>query len=92
MGLSQRSWPSCWYDWRKHRVKLPECDVLVSQGFPDDVAEEYAGKIVSVNYHPGTLCCLQDQYRFRDTEGHRWPVRIGDCVLVGLGDAVEVPA
>jgi hypothetical protein len=77
------------YDWRKRRVKLPESEVMVSQGIPNDVAEEYAGKIVNVNYHPGTLCCLPDQYRFRDTEGCRWPVQIRDCVLVGPGDAVE---
>ena len=70
------------------RVKLPKADVLVSQGMPDDVAKEYAGKIVSVNYHPGSLCCLPRHYRFRDAAGNRWPVRIRDCVLVGLGDAV----
>lgn len=77
------------HDWRRRRVKLPAFGVLVSQGIPDDVAQEYAGKIVSVNYHPGTLCCLREQYRFRDTAGHRWPVRIRDCTLVGLGDVVE---
>ena len=80
------------HDWRKRRVKLPELDVLISQGIPDNLAEEYAGKIVSVNYHPGTLCCQPDQSRFRDKEGHRWPVWIRDCTLVGLGDAVELPA
>ena len=80
------------YDWRKRRVKLPEFAVLVSQEIPDHVAEEYAGKIVSLNYHPGTLCCLPEQYRLRDTEGNRWPVQIRDCALVGLGDAVELRA
>ena len=80
------------HDWRKRRVKLPESGVLVSQGIPEGVAAEHASKIVSVNYHPGTLCCLPEQYRFRDGDGHRWPVRIRDCILVGLGDAVELPA
>lgn len=80
------------HDWRKRRVKLPEVGVLVSQGIPDDVSARYAGKIVSVNYHPGTLCCLPEQYRFRDTEGRRWPVQIRDCALVGLGDAQEILA
>ena len=77
------------HDWRKRRVKLPEFDMLVSQGIAEDVAEEYAGKIVSVNYHPGTLCCLPDQYRFRDDDGGKWPVRIEDCVIVGYGDTEE---
>jgi hypothetical protein len=75
------------YDWRKRRVKLPEFSVLASQGIPEDVAQEYAGKIVSVNYHPGTLCCLPDCYRFRDSSHNRWPVRIRDCTLIGVGDA-----
>jgi len=78
------------HDWRKRRVKLPQFDVLVSQGIPNDVAEECAGKIVSVNYHPGTLCCLPDQYRFRDSAGQRWPVSIRHCVLVGLGELGEL--
>ena len=77
------------HDWRRRRVKLPEARVLVAQGIPDDVAEGYADKIVSVNYHPGSLCCLPEQYRFRDEAGNRWPVQIRDCILVGLGDAAE---
>jgi hypothetical protein len=80
------------HDWRKRRVKLPEFSALVSQGIPEDVAGEYAGRIVSVNYHPGTLCCLPEQYRFRDTEGRRWPVQIRNCALVGFGDAEELLA
>jgi hypothetical protein len=80
------------HDWRKRRVKLPEFSVLVSQGIPEDVGGEYAGRIVSVNYHPGTLCCLPEQYRFRDTEGRRWQVQIRNCALVGFGDAEELLA
>lgn len=77
------------HDWRKRRVRLPGFSVLISQGVSDDVAEEYAEKIVGVNYHPGSLCCLPDQYRFRDALQGRWPVRIRDCTLVGLGDGIE---
>lgn len=77
------------HDWRRRQVKLPEHSVLVSQGIPDDVAEECAGRIVSVNYHPGSLCCLPGQYRCPDGDGHKWPVRIRDCTLVGFGDAAE---
>src|SRR5215813_2190004 len=42
------------HDWRRRRVMLPDRETLVSQGIPDDVAAEYAFKIVSVNYHPGS--------------------------------------
>ncbi len=77
------------HDWRRRRIKLPSTDVLISQEIPRDVAEEYSEKIVSVNYHPGLLCCLPDRYRFRDAEGNRWPVRIRDCVALGYGDGPE---
>jgi len=72
--------------WRRRRIRLPDCGVLISQGIPAEVAEAYAGKVVSVNYHPGSLCCLADSYRFRDGEGNRWPVRMRDCLLLGYGD------
>ena len=75
------------HDWRRRFVKLPERDVLVSQQIPAEVAERYAEKIVGVNYHPGSLCCLPDRYRFRDSSGNRWPVRILDCSVVGYGGA-----
>jgi hypothetical protein len=42
-----------------------------------------------VNCHPGSRCCLPEQYRFRDDEGSRLPVLIRDCVLLGYGDAAE---
>jgi hypothetical protein len=71
---------------------LPSREVLASQGIPEDVAGDYAGMIVSVNYHPGSLCCLRDQYRFRDSDGNRWPVRISDCKLIGYGDQPEFRA
>jgi hypothetical protein len=74
------------HDWRRRRIKLPSFEVLTCQDIPSDVAQEYAAKIVSVNYHPGSLCCLPDSYRFRDREGNRWPVRMRDCVPVGYGD------
>jgi hypothetical protein len=76
-------------NWRRHRIQLPSREVLSSQGIPDDVAEGYAAKLVSVNYHPGSLCCLPDQYRFRDEDGNKWPVKISDCILVGYGDSLE---
>lgn len=76
-------------DWRRRRIKLPGYEMLVSQDIPTEVSQEYAGKIVSVNYHPGSLCCLPDGYRFRDSEGNRWPVRMRDCLLLGYGDQEE---
>jgi len=74
-------------DWRRRLIQLPKRDVLVRQEIPGEIAEDYAEKIVSVNYHPGSFCCLRDRYRFRDSQGNRWPVRIVDCVVVGYGDS-----
>jgi len=48
---------------------LPKAAVLIAQGVPGDVAERFGQVIVSVNYHPGSLCCLTEQYRFRDGDG-----------------------
>jgi len=48
--------------------------------------------VVSVNYHPGSLCCLPEHYRFRDEERNKWRVKIRDCFLIGYGDAEEHPA
>lgn len=79
------------HDWRRRLIRLPKRDVLISQEIPAEVTEEYAEKIVSVNYHPGSLCCLPDRYRFRDSSGNRWPVRIRDCTVMGFGDA-QAPA
>jgi len=79
-------------NWRRRRVRLPSYEVLVSQGIPPEVARSYAGRAVSVNYHPGSLCCLPEQYRFRDETGNRWPVFIRDCLLLGYGDGDEYRA
>jgi hypothetical protein len=57
--------------------------VVVCQGISDDVAKTFENRAVSVNYHPGSLCCLPEQYRFRDEEGNRWPLFIRDCDLLG---------
>ncbi len=77
------------HTWRRRRVRLPATEILTAQCVPPDVAEVYAGRVVSVNYHPGSLCCLPEHYRFRDGQGNRWPVRIQDCFLLGYGDAEE---
>src|SRR5215813_5612513 len=77
------------HDWRRRRVMLPDREMLVSQGIPDDVAAEYAHKVVSVNYHPGSMCCLREHFRFRDGRGGKWPVRIADCNVVGFGNEPE---
>lgn len=77
------------HDWRRRRVRLPAYEVLVEQDVPDDVAERFAGKVVSVNYHPGSLCCYPDRYRFRDEMENRYPVFIRDCTVMGYGDAAE---
>jgi hypothetical protein len=77
------------HDWRRRRIKLPDCDGLLRNDFPGDIAEEFGGRIVTVNYHPGALCCLDDGYRVRDGRGEKWPVRAADCVAVGFGDETE---
>jgi hypothetical protein len=77
------------HDWRRRRIKLPDCDGLLRNDFPQDIAEEFGGRIFAVNYHPGSLCCLHDGYRVRDGRGGKWPVRAADCVVVGFGDETE---
>ncbi|MGE5326060.1 MAG: hypothetical protein ACM3NO_03400 [Deltaproteobacteria bacterium] len=77
------------HDWRRRRIRLPEYKRLLENDVPPDVAAEFAGSVVSVNYHPGSLCCLPDGYRFRDGHGGKWPVRAADCVLMGYGDEEE---
>ncbi len=77
------------HDWRRRRIKLPDCEGLLRNNLPQDIAEEFGGRIVSVNYHPGSLCCLAEGYRVRDGCGGRWPVRTTDCVVVGFGDEIE---
>ena len=80
------------HDWRRRRVMLPDKDALLSQNIPEDVAAACAGRIVSVNYHPGSLCCLPEHFRFRDGNGGKWPVRIADCTVIGFGDEPEFHA
>ena len=87
-GPSGKAWRIP-HDWRRRRIRLPDCEGLLRNGLPQDVAEEYGGRIVAVNYHPGSLCCLRDAYRVRDGRGGKWPVRAADCVVVGFGDETE---
>lgn len=75
--------------WRRRRIQLPDAASLVAQGVPAVVAREFAYRITTVNYHPGSMCCLPEQYRFVDAAGDKWPVRIADCVVVGFGDGPE---
>ena len=77
------------HDWRRRRIKLPGCDRLLRNLFPGYLVKEFGGRIVTVNYHPGSLCCLHDGYRVRDEGGGKWPVRAADCVVVGFGDETE---
>jgi len=80
-------------NWRRRLVKLPDREILMVQGVPEDVANDFGRQVVAVNYHPGSLCCLPDHYRFRDDRGGKWPVRIADCGVVGFGNSPrEVPA
>ncbi len=80
------------HTWRRRRVRLPASEVLIAEGVSPAVAAMYTGRVVSVNYHPGSLCCMPEHYRFRDEKGNRWPVKIEDCFLLGYGDAEEHPA
>ena len=77
------------HDWRRRRIRLPDCEGLLQNNLPQDIAQEFGGRIAAVNYHPGSLCCLHDGYRVRDGRGGRWPVRAADCVAVGFGDEGE---
>ena len=87
-GPSGKAWRIP-HDWRRRRIRLPDCEGLLRNGLPLDIAEEFGGRIVAVNYHPGSLCCLSDGYRVRDGRGGKWPVRAADCVVVGFGDETE---
>jgi hypothetical protein len=80
------------HTWRRRRVRLPTSEVLVTGGVSPAVAASYAGRVVSVNYHPGSLCCMPEHYRFRDEKGNRWPIKIQDCFVLGYGDVEEHPA
>ena len=77
------------HDWRRRRIKLPDRDGLLRNSLPEDIAEEFGGRIVAVNYHPRSLCCLSDGYRVRDEQGGKWPVKATDCMVVGFGDETE---
>ena len=57
-----------------------------------DMAEEFTDRIVAVNYHPGSLCCLPDGYRVRDGSGGKWPVKAADCVEVGCARIPPAPS
>ncbi|HET6145507.1 MAG TPA: hypothetical protein VFE02_18540 [Candidatus Acidoferrales bacterium] len=76
--------------WRRRRIRLPQTEILAAQNVPPEVSAEFGGQIVTVNYHPGTMCCLPTQYRFRDGHGGKWPVRIEDCIIVGYGDEEQL--
>lgn len=77
------------HDWRRRRLKLPDCKVLLRNSVPHDMAEEFGDRIVAVKCHPGSVCCLRDGYRVRDGREGRWPVRTDDCVVAGFGDESE---
>jgi hypothetical protein len=87
-GPSGKAWRIP-HDWRRRRIKLPACEGLRRNGLPRDIAEEFGGRIVAVNYHPGSLCCLSGGYRVRDGRGGKWAVRAAGCVVVGFGDETE---
>ena len=73
------------HDWRRRRILLPKAAVLTAQGVPDDVAEHFGQAIVSVNYHPGSLCCLPAHYRFRDGDAGTFFVRLPG-LMAGMPD------
>ena len=75
--------------WRRRRIQLPNAAILMEQGVPGSIAQFFSHRIVSVNYHPGSLCCLIEHFRFRDDDGGKWPVRITDCTVVGYGNGPE---
>lgn len=77
------------HNWRRRRIRLPQAEILTAQNVPPEVSAKFGGQIVTVNYHPGTFCCLPRQYRFRDGRDGPWLVRIEDCVIVGYGDTQE---
>ena len=76
-------------DWRRRVVRLPDAPILAAEGVPESMADRCAMQVVSVNYHPGSLCCMPEHYRFRDVYGDKWPVRISDCALMGYGNSCE---
>jgi len=77
------------HDWRRRRIRLPAFEVLMAQGVPEEVARSFGGTVVSVNYHIGSLCCLENGYRFRDEHGRPWPILRQDCLVLGFGSDGE---
>jgi Zn-finger protein len=53
--------------------------IMTGKQSPMDVAKEFGGRIVAVNYHPGLLCCLSDGYRARNGQGEKWPPQRPEC-------------
>jgi len=76
-------------DWRRRVVRLPDAPILAAEGLQRGIADRHAMQIVAVNYHPGSLCCLPEHYRWRDIYGSKWPVRISDCELIGFGTSID---
>ena len=77
------------YASKRSLSRLPDRNALLRNDFPLYVAEELGGRIVSVNYHPGSVCCLPDGYRVRDGHGGKWAVKAADCMVLGFGDEEE---
>jgi hypothetical protein len=44
------------HSWRRRRIRLPQTEILEAQDVPPDVSAQFGEQIVTVNYHPGTLC------------------------------------
>lgn len=82
-----------WYlpsGWRRRRVELPAAEYLLAEDIPPEVAASCAHRVVTVNYHRGSVCCLPAHYRFRDDVGRKWPVPIDACTFVGFaGDDAD---
>ena len=76
-------------DWRRRIVRLPDAPILANEGVAARMPDRCAMQTVSVNYHPGSLCCMPEYYRFRDVYGDKWPVRILDCELLGFGNPIQ---
>ena len=62
-GPSGKAWRIP-HDWRRRRIKLPDYEGLLWNRFPRYLVKEFGGPIVTVNYDPGSLCCLHDAATF----------------------------
>ena len=87
-GPSGKAWRIP-HDWRRRRIKLPDCAGLLRNGFRHGRAGSSAAESSpSTTIRAPSAACTTDTV-VDDEWGAKWPVRAADCVVVGFGDEAE---